>query len=108
MSWINAKEIGFNKSSLLLNDVDAFINIVENTLSFKSIHGMDLFGIIIEKFSTEFVMELLSININQEPIMVNMLIDLTQAGVLTVLLVVMILKSNDTILIYEHGILHLS
>ena len=69
---------------------------------------MDLFGIIIEKFSTEFVMELFSININQEPIMVDMLIDLTQAGVLTVLLVVMILKSNDTILIYEHGILHLS
>lgn len=68
---------------------------------------MDLFGIIIEKFGTEFVMKLFSININQEPIMVDMLIDLTQAGVLTVLLVVMILKSNDAILIYEHGILHL-
>ena len=66
---------------------------------------MDLAFVKIEVMGSQFVVFLLAILVHQVTVMVNMLVDLLQGGVLTVVLVEMILKGHDRVFIHEHNIL---
>ena len=66
---------------------------------------MDLAFVKIEVMGSQFVVFVLAILVHQVTVMVNMLVDLLQGGVLTVVLVEMILKGHDRVFIHEHNIL---
>lgn len=66
---------------------------------------MDFALIKVKIVGSEFVVFLLTITVNQIAVVVNVLVNLLQGGILAVVLVVVILKGHDRVLIHEHNIL---